>query len=48
MGDYKRLPGEQDSVQARPKNDPIREAELKTAESGLTSDEANRRILRDG
>ena len=48
MGDYKRLPGEQDSVQARPKNDPVREAELKTAESGLSSDEVNHRLLRDG
>ena len=48
MGDYKRLPGEQDSIQARPKNDPIRQAELNTPESGLSSAEAHRRLVRDG
>lgn len=48
MGDYKHLSGEPDSVQARPKNDPLREAELKTPESGLSSSEASRRLLRDG
>lgn len=48
MGDYKALPGEQDSIQARPKNDPLRQAELNTPESGLSSTEASRRLLRDG
>jgi hypothetical protein len=48
MGDYKHLPGEQESIQARAKNDPIRQAELNTPESGLSSAEANRRLLRDG
>lgn len=48
MGDYKRLSNEPDSLQARAKNDPVREAELTTPESGLSSSEANRRLLRDG